>query len=213
MRPALALALARPLALALWAASLSPPALAHDGVRHPIPDAAAALAAETGPAPPFPIEIRPRFSLTDHTGRAVTEADFAGRPMVVFFGYANCESICSVALPTIGAALDLLGPRASGIAPVMITVDPARDTPAALSESLPRHHPSLIGLTGDEAALAAVRAVFQVEAAQVAATPEGAPVYAHGSFIYLVGRDGVVKAVLPPVLSPGRIAALMLKHL
>jgi protein SCO1/2 len=55
--------------------------------------------------------------------------------------------------------------------------------------------------------------VFQVEAGQVAETPEGAPLYAHGSFIYLVGRDGVVKSLLPPILSPERIAELMRKYL
>jgi protein SCO1/2 len=153
----------------------------------------------TGAAQAFPIEITPRFRLIDQSGRTVTEADFTGRPMVIFFGYANCESICSVALPRMGAALDMLGGRAEEITPIMITVDPARDTPEALARKLPQHHLRLIGLTGDEAALAAARAAFQVEA--------------HGSFIYLVGRDGLVRSVLPPVLGPEHIAALIRKHL
>ena len=189
----------------------APAAIAHDGVEHPTPGEAAEHAA-AGPALPFPVEIRPRFDLVDHTGRAVTEADFAGRPMAIFFGYASCESICTVALPRIGAALDLLGAEGAEVAALMITVDPARDTPAAMAEALPAHHPRLVGLTGSAAALAEARAVFQVEAKPVAETPDGAPVYAHGSFIYLVGRDGTVKAVLPPVLTPERIAALMRRH-
>jgi protein SCO1/2 len=49
------------------------------------------------PALPFPAGISARFRLTDQTGREVTEADFAGRPMAIFFGYAGCEAICSVA--------------------------------------------------------------------------------------------------------------------
>jgi len=175
------------LALAL-AAGLVPVALAssavgHGGVDHATPaEAAAHASAEapaTGPALPFPVEIRPHFRLIDQAGQAVTEADFAGRPMAIFFGYANCEAICSVALPALAAALDELGPDGDAIAPLMITVDPEHDTPEAMARKL----------------------------------PDGSPIYSHGSFIYLVGRDGLVKSVLPPILSAERIAELMRKHL
>ena len=195
---------------AALAAALPPAARAHDGAGHK-PEATP-HDAEPAAAAAFPVEIRPRFSLVDTAGQPVTEADFAGRPMAVFFGYASCESICPVALAQMGAALDLLGPAADGIAAVMISVDPARDTPAALAAALAAHHPRLIGLTGSETALTAARAAFQVEVKPVIETPEGEPVYAHGSFIYLVGRDGLVKSVLPPVLRPERLAALMRKH-
>ncbi len=198
------------LALAL-AVGLAQPALAHDGATHATTTEAAAH--EAGPALPFPIEITPRFALIDQTGRAVTQADFAGRPMVIFFGYANCPGICPVALAYIAEALDILGPDGADIAPILITVDPSRDTPAAMAAALAKFHPRLIGLTGSEAALAEVRAVFQVEASQVAETPEGAPLYAHGSFIYLFGRDGAVKSLLPPNLAPERMAELMRKYL
>jgi protein SCO1/2 len=198
------------LALVL-ALGLAQPALAHDRT---LPATTAQAAAQgAGSALPFPIEITPRFTLIGQAGRAVTQADFAGRPMAIFFGYASCEAICSVALPSLAAALDLLGPEGAEIAPILITVDPARDTPAAMARRLAQYHPRLIGLTGSEAALAEARAVFQVEASQVAETPEGAPLYAHGSFIYLVGRDGVVKSLLPPILAPERIAELMRKYL
>ena len=169
--------------------------------------------AASGPAQPFPIEITPRFALIDQTGSAVSEADFAGRPMVIFFGYANCPGVCSVALPGLAAALDIIGPDGADIAPILITVDPARDTPAAMARRLAQIHPRLIGLTGTEAALAEARAVFQIEVRRVAETPDGAPLYAHGSFIYLVGRDGKVKSLLPPILAPERMAELMRKYL
>jgi protein SCO1/2 len=188
-------------------------ASAHDGVTHANATETEAHASNTGPPLPFLTDVSPEFDLIEHTGRAVTQADFAGRPMAIFFGYANCESICSVALPSLAAALDLLGTEADAIAPILITVDPARDTPEAMSTKLPQYHPRLIGLTGGEEALAEARAVFQIDARQVAATPEGAPIYAHGSFIYLVGRDGAVKSVLPPILSPERMAELMRKYL
>lgn len=201
------------LALPLVAALAAAPAAAHDGVVHATPAEAATHQAAAAPELPFPLAIRPRFALTDQTGRAVTEADFAGRPMAVFFGYASCESICTVALPAIGAALEILGPEAAGIAALMITVDPERDTPEAMARKLPDYSPRLIGLTGSEAALAEARAAFQVEFSEVARLPDGSPVYAHGSFVYLVGRDGLVKSVLPPILAPERIAELMAKTL
>ena len=191
-------------------AGLAPVASAHDGVTHANTEQAAVHEA---PALPFPVAITPHFDLIDQTGRAVSQADFAGRPMVIFFGYANCEAICSVALPNLAAALDILGPEGDEIAPILITVDPVRDTPEAMAARLPEYHPRLIGLTGSEAALAEARAVFQIDAKQVTETIEGAPIFAHGSFIYLVGRDGMVQSLLPPVLSPERMAELMRKYL
>lgn len=200
------------LALALGV-GLASPIFAHDGVQHAKPTEAAAHSDARGAAQPFPIKIEPRFSLIDQSGRTVTEDYFAGKPMAIFFGYANCESICSVALPRVGAALDILGDRAEEIFVIMITVDPARDTPEELASKLPQYHPRLIGLTGDGAALAAARTAFQVEVKKVAETADGAAIYAHGSFIYLVGRDGLLRSVLPPVLGPERIAELIRKHL
>jgi protein SCO1/2 len=200
------------LALGLIVAmGISSPVLAHDGAVHAATTEAAAH--EAGPALPFPVEITPRFDLIDQTGHAVSQADFAGRPMVIFFGYANCEAICSVALPSLAAALDLMGAEGAEIVPILITVDPARDTPEAMALRLPQYHPRLIGLTGSTAALAEARAAFQVDASQISETIGGAPIYAHGSFIYLVGRDGEVKSLLPPILAPERMAELMRKYL
>ena len=200
------------LALGLIVAmGISSPALAHDGAVHAA--TTEATAHEAGPALPFPVEITPHFDLIDQTGHAVSQADFAGRPMVIFFGYANCEAICSVALPSLAAALDLMGAEGAEIVPILITVDPARDTPEAMALRLPQYHPRLNGLTGSTAALAEARAVFQVDASQVSETIGGAPIYAHGSFIYLVGRDGEVKSLLPPILAPERMAELMRKYL
>lgn len=196
--------------LALAAMMFGGAAAAHDGAPHPpAPSAAPGTAAAT----PFPAAIEMRFRLTDQTGRRVSEADFAGRPLALFFGYANCAAICSVALPLMAEAIDLVGPGGDAITPVMITVDPARDTPDALARALPRHHPRMLGLTGSESALAEARAAFQIEVAEVARDAAGEPILAHGSFIYLIGPDGRVLSVLPPILGPERIAELMRKYL
>lgn len=171
--------------------------------------AAALVMAGAASAGEFPVAITMDFALTDHRGRAVTAADFAGQRVALFFGYAQCESICTVALPAMGAALTALGDDGADVVPLMITVDPDRDTPGAMAALLPRHHPRLVGLTGSETALAAARAAFQVEATEVARGPDGAPIIAHGSFIYLIGRDGKVQTLIPPILSPERIAEII----
>ncbi|SFI68950.1 SCO family protein [Albimonas pacifica] len=164
-------------------------------------------------AAPLPFEIAPRFHLVDQTGREVTEADFAGRPYALFFGYVSCQSICSVVLPRIAGATNILLDAGLEVTPVVVTIDPARDTPQALAEALPQWHEKLVGLTGSEAELQAIRDAFQVQMEKVAELPDGSPVYAHGSFVYLVGADGKVLTLLPPIISPRRMAEVFASYL
>ncbi|MEL7347525.1 MAG: SCO family protein [Pseudomonadota bacterium] len=175
--------------------------------------AVAALVLGLGAASPFPLAIQADFDLIDQTGARVTDEDLAGRPIALFFGYATCESICTVALPRMAEALEILGRDGAPIQPVMVTVDPEHDTPAVLAQAMPRWHERFMGLTGDRAAVEAAMAAFQVEATVVATDPVGNPIYAHGSFIYFLGPDGALRSVAPPVLGPERLAELMRKHL
>jgi len=174
---------------------------------------ALSVPAWAGAPAPFPVDIEARFDLVDQDGVRVSTEDRAGRPMAIFFGYANCEAICSVAMPSLAAALDALGADAELLDAYLVTVDPERDTPGAMGEKLARWHPRLRGLTGSEVALAEARAAFQVERTVVFKDPEGNPVYAHGSFIYLIGRDGRVATLLPPILAPERMAEIIRSYL
>jgi len=186
------------------------PAAAHDGAAH---------APAAAPSPPvldggaFPVQVRAEFDLIDQTGARRTQADFAGRPMLIFFGYANCPGICSVALPRIAAALDILGAEADGLSPLLITVDPERDTPETLAAQMPRIHPRLLGLTGSEANLAAARKAFGVETELQFVDPEYGPIYSHGSFLYLIDGGGKLVALLPPVLGPEQMADIIKTHI
>src|SRR4051812_38880560 len=69
------------------------------------------------------------FSLIDQNGVRRTEKDFAGKPMLVFFGYTYCPDVCPTTLALMSAVLERLGPDAKRLTPIMITVDPKRDTP------------------------------------------------------------------------------------
>jgi protein SCO1 len=68
------------------------------------------------------------FTMTGQDGRVVTNADLAGRPYLVFFGYTHCPDLCPTALFDISAVFKELGPDKK-IAALFVTVDPERDTP------------------------------------------------------------------------------------
>lgn len=138
------------------------------------------------------------FTLTDSNGKAVTNADFRGRFMLIYFGYSFCPDICPTELQTLGRALDALGPRAARITPVFITVDPARDTPASLKPFVRAFHPRMVGLTGTPEQIAAVAKAFRVYYRLGQPSKPGANDYLvdHTSFFYLVGPDGGFRAVL-----------------
>jgi protein SCO1/2 len=101
------------------------------------------------------------FTLTDHTGKRVTDQDFHGRTMLVFFGFTFCPDVCPSGLQVMSAALDKLGPKAERVVPILITVDPERDTPAQLALYVSSFHPRLIGLTGTPAEIEAVAKAYR----------------------------------------------------
>ncbi len=102
------------------------------------------------------------FQLTDDHGRPVTDADYRGRWMLVYFGYTNCPDACPLTLQKLTAALKDLGPLAERLAPVSITVDPARDTPRQLANYLENFDTRIVGLTGSSQRIAAVAKAYRV---------------------------------------------------
>jgi protein SCO1/2 len=153
------------------------------------------------------------FALTDHKGNAVTERDFRGRFLLLFFGYANCASVCPIGLRHMTEALDLLGDKQGAVLPVLITVDPERDSVAALGPALAKIHPRLIGLTGSPEQLAAARKAYKVGAKVTGKDLTGGALYEHGSFIYLIGPDGKFLSLFPPVMPPAALAAAIGRHM
>jgi len=200
--------------LAIWGLAWVGGAAAHDGHSHapkagPGTEAPAAVTTPV-PATPFPVSVDARFDLIDHTGAARTERDYRGSYPWIFFGYANCLGICSVALPRMAEAINLLNDEtAQRIRPILITVDPEADTPAAMAEKLAELHPALIGLTGSDEALAQARRRFGVKLKLLFTDPAGNPTYAHGGFLYLLGPEGELLTVMPPILSADRMAELV----
>jgi protein SCO1/2 len=170
-------------------------------------------AASAQESTPLPLDIGGPFALVDPEGRAVTDRDFHGRFLLLFFGYANCSSVCPIGLRHMTEALDLLGETGAAVAPVLITVDPARDTPANLGPALAKIHPRLIGLTGSPEHLAAARRAYQVGAEATGTDLTGGALFEHGTFIYLMGPDGKFLSLFPPVMPPPALAAAIARYL
>ena len=182
-------------------------AFAHDGVVHENLNEALKHQEETAPNTlGFPDVKGGDFDLIDHNGNKRTSKNPDGHFQMIFFGYANCKAICSVALPRMSAAVDILKNENIEVTPLLITVDPERDTVANMKEALAYHHKDMIGLTGSEEALDVAYKAFNVEKSLVYQHPEEGPIYAHGSFIYLIGPDGDFKTLMTPILSPERMA-------
>jgi len=176
-------------------------------------EAKAAAPALPPNTPGFPEIKGGDFRLVDGQGRVRTAKNPAGRPQLLFFGYANCQAICSVALPRMARAVEELDRQGVTLTPVLITVDPARDTVATLEPALRKHHPRFVGLTGADDALKAAYRAFQVDRKVVFRHPDYGDVYAHGSYIYLLAADGRFLTLLPPVLGPERIAEVVKGYL
>lgn len=102
------------------------------------------------------------FALPDTDGKLRTLKDFAGKAVVVFFGYTQCPDVCPTTLTDIAQAKKLLGPEGSKVQGVFITVDPARDTPQVLKAYVANFGPDMIALRGNDAQIAAAAKDFKV---------------------------------------------------
>ncbi len=137
------------------------------------------------------------FTLTDDSGAAVTDRSYAGRYMLVYFGYALCPDICPTELDRMARALDLLGPAAERVQPLFITVDPERDTVETMHDYVRQFHPRLVGLTGTPEQIAQVARAYRVYFARVALAGTDTYTMDHSSFVYLMGPDGRSLTVFP----------------
>jgi cytochrome oxidase Cu insertion factor (SCO1/SenC/PrrC family) len=144
----------------------------------------------TGTAPE--VKIGGPFTLTDHTGRPVTEKDFRGKAMLIFFGYTYCPDVCPTSLTEISAAMDKLGPSADKVVPILVSIDPERDTPEVLKDYVAHFHPSIVGLTGTPEQIKQAARVYRVYFAKVPDKGGDKDAYLmdHSSVIYLMGPDG-----------------------
>lgn len=150
------------------------------------------------------------FSLVDMNGAPASSADFRGKVMVVYFGFTTCPDVCPLALSRLSAALNELSEAEQAeLAPLFISVDPARDTPEAVKAYL-AFDDRILGLTGDQAAVDAARQSFKVYARR-RDLPDSALGYTmdHASLYYLVDRAGRPRLALHDSLTPDELSVML----
>jgi protein SCO1 len=129
------------------------------------------------------------FKMIGQDGRVVTNADLAGRPYLVFFGYTRCPDFCPTALFNISAVFKELGPDKK-IAALFVTVDPERDTPDILKIYLENFDSRIIGLTGESSKTEAIGKAFRVYARKVLGEKSGDYTVDHTGVVYLMDKRG-----------------------
>jgi protein SCO1/2 len=158
---------------------------------------------------PAGVGIGGPFHLTDDKGHDVTDADYRGRWMLVFFGYTNCPDECPLTLQKMATALEKLEPLAERIAPLFITVDPARDTPARLASYLANFDTRIVGLTGNDEQIAATAKAYRVYYSPTEHEKSGADIVGHSTFIYLMSPTGKFEALLPSDVDADKLAVIL----
>jgi protein SCO1/2 len=136
-----------------------------------------------------PAAIGGPFELADQTGRTVTEKSMQGHPTLVFFGFTHCPDVCPTTLFEMSEVLRAMGKDGDSVNTYFISVDPDRDTPAAMKDYLSSFDPRLRGLTGNPEQIAKVLSEYRVYAKKVP-LKDGDYTMDHTALIYLMDRDG-----------------------
>ncbi len=147
------------------------------------------------------------FKLTDASGKRVTEKDFAGKKMLVFFGFTSCPDVCPGGLQVISGALDKLGSKADKLAPVFITLDAERDTPAKVGEYVKSFSPKLVGLSGTPDEVGAAAKAYRVYFKKVPGSDPANYNIDHSSIIYLMDESGQYIGHYPYPVTVDELAA------
>jgi protein SCO1/2 len=143
------------------------------------------------------------FTLQSSDGRTVTDRDFRGKYLLIYFGYTTCKDVCPITLAALGDAMTRLGRTADQVQPVFITVDPAHDTPAVMRAYVRQFSPRLEGLTGTAAQIDAVTANYHVMRIRHGTTID------HSSVIYVIGPEGNYLSPIPADAPPSAMAVLV----
>lgn len=155
------------------------------------------------------------YTLVNHNGETVTDADFHGKAQLIYFGYAYCPDVCPTALQQMGAALALAGRAADHYQPIFITIDSERDTPEMLAQYVTNNGfpEDLIGLTGTPEQLKQVMKAYKVVGQKVE-DPESAAEYTydHSSIIYMMDEEGEFLDVFTHSTTPRQMADRLISY-
>ncbi len=130
------------------------------------------------------------FELVDQNGKPFTEKNLKGKYSLIYFGYTYCPDVCPTELQTMTQALEMLGPLAKKIRPVMISVDPERDKPEVLKEYLTNFYPGFVGLTGTPEQIRKAGQAYRVFYRKTDEKSASDYLMDHSSIVYLMDPEG-----------------------
>lgn len=134
-------------------------------------------------------------------GKVVDESDYRGKVTLLYFGYTYCPDVCPLTLSNVAHVLKLLGPSASGVRVLFVTVDPGRDTPAILNQYTAAFGPDVDGLRGDPDQLASLARRYRVAYSVAPHGAGGTYEVTHSSGIYAFDRNGKARLLISSLSS------------
>lgn len=152
------------------------------------------------------------FQLTAMDGRRVTEADFRGKPHLIFFGFTHCPDICPTKLMEMSEVLRAAGDKARDVRALFVTVDPERDTPMVLANYLSSFDSRILGLTGTQGEIDAMVKAHRAYARRVP-TSSGDYTMDHTAIVYLMDKRGRFVGTFNVERPPAEAARELLSHL
>jgi protein SCO1/2 len=143
-----------------------------------------------------PARPAPELALRGSHGHALTLAPLRGKLVLLMFGFTHCPEVCPTTLATLAEARKALGAQAAEVQVVYVTVDPERDSVERIRQYLAAFDASFVGGTGSPEVLAAVRKAYGVMSEKVA-RPGGGYGMNHSSSVFLIDRQGRLRAMMP----------------
>lgn len=170
-----------------------------------------ACAAGNSSTPPLEgARIGGAFALTDQDGRAVTDKSYAGSYRMMYFGYTFCPDVCPTDMANLAKGLKAFAARnpAKGAKTklIMVSVDPARDTPAVMKSFTRAFGTGIVGLTGAPPSIEATAKAYGVAFSVSPGQPKGSYLVDHSRVAYLMDPDNKPLALIPQDGTPAQIA-------
>jgi len=143
-----------------------------------------------------PVMPAPEVALTGSDGKPFSIARFRGKVVLLAFGFSNCGEVCPITLATLAGARKKLGAEAADVQVAYVTVDPERDTAAQMKKFLGSFDATFVGGVGTRAQLEAAYESYGISVSRVT-NPDGSYTLGHSSSIYMIDREGGLRAVMP----------------
>ena len=153
------------------------------------------------------------FELVNQDGAKVTEKDFEGQLLLIYFGFTFCPDACPTALGVMAAAIEKLDVAGERVTPILISIDPARDTPQALKDYVGNFHPRMVGLTGTYEQIAKVAKEYKVFYQKAPGATGEDYLMDHSTLIYLMDGEGKFLTYFGPQATPDEVAEAIRKYM